>query len=155
ELFEQAKGIDPGQRGVFLAQACGADTSLLAEVASLVAHGRDAGADFLAPPRSVQVEGPNADPTETPPRVSPVGPGFPAIDGYQILRRLGGGGQGIVYEAIQKTTKRKVAIKVLREEAFASKSAQRRFEREVELVAQLRHPGIIAVFNSGTTTDGR
>ncbi len=78
-----------------------------------------------------------------------------AIEGYQIVRELHRGGQGIVYQAIQKTTKRKVAIKVLLEGAHASESAKKRFEREIELVAGLKHPNIVAVFDSGTTAEGR
>ena len=77
------------------------------------------------------------------------------IDGYTLLRELHRGGQGIVYQAIQKGTKRKVAIKVLLEGPFASTSARRRFEREIELVARLRHANIVEVFHSGQTTDGR
>ena len=77
------------------------------------------------------------------------------IEGYEILRELHRGGQGVVYQAIQKSTKRKVAIKVLLEGPFASEKTKRRFEREIELVAQLKHPNIIAVFHSGDTEDGR
>ena len=55
-----------------------------------------------------------------------------AIEGFEIIRELSHGGQGIVYEAVQKSTKRKVAIKVLLEGIYASKSAQRRFEREID-----------------------
>ena len=78
-----------------------------------------------------------------------------AIPGYEIVRRLSHGGQGVVYQAIQTSTKRKVAIKVLLEESYASASARRRFEREVELVASLKHPNIVAIFHSGQTADGR
>ena len=77
-----------------------------------------------------------------------------SIEGYDIVRELHRGGQGIVYQAVQKSTKRKVAIKVLLEGAYASKSSRRRFEREIELVAQLKHPNIISIFHSGQTTDG-
>lgn len=77
------------------------------------------------------------------------------LEGYEILRELHRGGQGIVYQAVQKSTKRKVAIKVLLEGPFASKSARRRFEREVELIASLKHPNIVTVFDSGVTADGR
>ena len=79
----------------------------------------------------------------------------PRIEGYQILRELNHGGQGVVYVAVQQSTKRKVAVKVLLLGAFASRSARRRFEREIELVAGLKHPNIIAVFDSGTTADGQ
>ncbi|HEY3242326.1 MAG TPA: serine/threonine-protein kinase [Phycisphaerae bacterium] len=77
------------------------------------------------------------------------------IPGYEILRELHRGGQGIVYQAVQKSTKRKVAVKLLLEGPFASASTKRRFEREVDLVAQLKHPNIITIFDSGMTADGR
>ncbi|MCH7813059.1 MAG: protein kinase [Planctomycetes bacterium] len=93
---------------------------------------------------------------ETRTRDDPPEPRQPAlaIEGYQIVRELHRGGQGVVYEALQRSTKRKVAVKVLLAGAHASKVARRRFEREIDLVAQLRHPNIITVFDSGTTSDG-
>jgi len=63
-----------------------------------------------------------------------------AIEGYDIIRELHRGGQGVVYEALQRSTKRKVAIKLLAAGRYASKTAQKRFEREIELVAQLTRP---------------
>lgn len=78
-----------------------------------------------------------------------------SLSGYQILREIHRGGQGVVYQAIQESTKRKVAIKILLEGPYASRSARRRFEREIELIAQLKHPNIIGVFHSGRTPDGR
>lgn len=81
-------------------------------------------------------------------------PASESFPGYQIIREIHRGGQGVVYQAIQASTKRKVAVKVLLEGPYASPSARKRFEREIELVAQLKHPNIIAVFDSGQTTDG-
>ncbi|MBU0618518.1 MAG: protein kinase [Planctomycetes bacterium] len=72
-----------------------------------------------------------------------------------VSRRLCTGGQGAVYEAVQQSTKRKVAGEVLLESRDASKPARRRFEREIELVAQLKHPNINSIFHSGVTNDGR
>ena len=77
-----------------------------------------------------------------------------SFPGYRVVRELHRGGQGIVYEAIQKSTKRKVAIKILLAGAHASPSARRRFEREIELIAQLKHPNIIAIYDSGATKEG-
>lgn len=77
------------------------------------------------------------------------------IAGYEIVGELHRGGQGVVYEAIQQSTKRRVAIKVLLAGRFATPEAQRRFEREIELVAGLKHPDIVAVFDSGRTKDDR
>ncbi|MCB9851713.1 MAG: protein kinase [Phycisphaerales bacterium] len=77
------------------------------------------------------------------------------IPGYAILSELHRGGQGVVYEATQQSTRRRVAIKVLLAGRYATPEAQRRFEREIELVASLKHPDIVAVFDSGRTRDDR
>jgi len=87
------------------------------------------------------------------PRATPV-PAHVAIEGYDMIRELHRGGQGVVYEAVQKSTKRKVAIKILLEGRFASSAARRRFQREITLAAGLKHPNIIAIFDSGETPDG-
>lgn len=78
-----------------------------------------------------------------------------AFPGYTVLAEISAGGQGVVYRAIQQSTRRQVAVKVLREGRFASQAARRRFEREIELAAQLRHPHIISIFHSGLAADGR
>jgi len=78
-----------------------------------------------------------------------------AFAGYTIVRELSRGGQGIVYQAVERATKRKVAIKVLLEGADASPAARKRFEREIELVARLKHPHVLSVLHSGVTADGR
>ena len=59
-----------------------------------------------------------------------------AFPGYEIVRELHSGAQGIVYQAIQKSTKRQVAIKVVRE--GPASRAESWFEREIKILAQLR-----------------
>jgi len=81
--------------------------------------------------------------------------GTPVITGYDNLRELARGGQGVVYAATQRSTRRAVAIKVLLDGALSSGAARRRFEREIDLVAGLKHPNIVAVYDSGMTEDGR
>lgn len=71
------------------------------------------------------------------------------IPNYQLLREISRGGQGIVYKAIQKTTKRQVAVKVMREGPFAGARDRIRFEREIEILAQLNHPNIVTILDSG------
>ncbi|MCK6455412.1 MAG: protein kinase [Phycisphaerae bacterium] len=75
--------------------------------------------------------------------------GLPEIEGYDLIREIGRGGMGIVFKAVQRSTKRPVALKVLLEGPFASEQARRRFEREIELAAQLRHPCIVPIYDSG------
>jgi serine/threonine protein kinase len=73
------------------------------------------------------------------------------IPGYEIVREIHRGGQGVVYEAIQLSTKRTVAVKVLLGESFAGERAKWRFEREVKLIAALKHPNIVVIHDSGIT----
>jgi serine/threonine protein kinase len=76
-----------------------------------------------------------------------------SIEGYTHTRPLHQGGQGVVYEALQESTKRTVAVKVLSGGTYATEAAKRRFQREIEIVAQLRHPNIVSIFDSGRTPD--
>ncbi|MDG2201530.1 MAG: serine/threonine-protein kinase [Phycisphaerales bacterium] len=78
-----------------------------------------------------------------------------APDGYEIIRELDRGGQGVVYLARQIRTKREVALKMILQTAFTTERQKQRFEREVELVASIKHPNIVTVFDSGVTPDGR
>ncbi|MBP7937723.1 MAG: protein kinase [Phycisphaerae bacterium] len=96
---------------------------------------------------------PGSDAQGAPPLPHAADSGAPAIDsipGYSIIREIHRGGQGVVYEAVQKTTRRKVAIKVMREGPFASRQDKTRFEREVHVLAALKHPNIVAIHESGT-----
>lgn len=77
------------------------------------------------------------------------GIGPPVIRGYDLVRELGRGGQGDVYEAIQRATHRVVALKTLRFGRYASDRDRLRFEREVDVVANLRHPNIVTLYESG------
>jgi serine/threonine protein kinase len=71
------------------------------------------------------------------------------FEGYQILEELPRGGQAVVYKAIHKATKMKVALKVLLPGLTASAKARRYFKQEVELAARLSHPNIVAIRDSG------
>jgi len=76
------------------------------------------------------------------------------IRGYQLGKELHRGGQGAVYEAEQVATRRACAVKMLLGGRFASEKQHVRFEREVEVVAHLRHPGIVTLYESGLTRSG-
>ncbi|HUI06909.1 MAG TPA: protein kinase [Verrucomicrobiae bacterium] len=80
----------------------------------------------------------------------PVPPHYaPQVEGYQIAGKLGEGGMGAVWRALQLSTRRRVALKLLNPAIIGSDKLRTRFEREVELAASLEHPNIARVYDSG------
>ncbi len=77
------------------------------------------------------------------------------VPGYRILRELGSGGMGVVYEAEQEEPRRRVALKVIRGGAFVGEPLRRLFEREAQALAHLKHPGIAVLYETGVTEDGQ
>lgn len=71
------------------------------------------------------------------------------VAGYQVVRILGQGGMGVVYEAIQPSPRRRVAIKMVSAGA-PSRGALARFRQEAEVLGRLKHPGIAQVFEAAT-----
>lgn len=67
------------------------------------------------------------------------------IGGYRLLRRLGGGGMGTVYEAEQESTGRRVALKLISKDYATSKDALARFRQEGRLASQISHPRCVFV----------
>lgn len=68
---------------------------------------------------------------------------------YRILRILGKGGMGTVFEAEDTTLHRRVALKVMKPAIAASPSARERFQREARLMAALKHDHIVTIFQVG------
>lgn len=75
------------------------------------------------------------------------------IDRYRILHEIGSGGMATVYAALQPHPRRTVALKVLKTDAANHRSV-RRFRREAEILARLRHPSIAQVYDAGTYEHG-
>ncbi len=73
------------------------------------------------------------------------------LDEYRMVREIGRGGMGIVYEAVQEPLGRRVAIKVLPAHLFANEKLRQRFRREAQAAARLHHTNIVPVFNVGET----
>ena len=71
------------------------------------------------------------------------------IGDYTLLRRLGGGGMGVVYEAEQDEPRRRVALKILRSDLISSDRLERS-TREARVLAHLKHPGIAQVLAAGS-----
>jgi serine/threonine protein kinase/Flp pilus assembly protein TadD len=77
---------------------------------------------------------------------------IPVGDRYTVDRELGRGGMAVVYLARDRKHDRPVAIKVLRPEIVAGEDAQR-FLREIQILARLQHPHILALLDSGATDE--
>ena len=82
--------------------------------------------------------------------------GLPAsIGNYAILGKLGEGGMGVVYEAEQRSPKRKVALKIVRGGRLVTDASIKMFQREAETLGRLKHPGIGAIHEAGRTAEGQ
>jgi len=79
----------------------------------------------------------------------PSDPDLERLGEYRILRRLGGGGMGVVYLAVQESLGRKVAIKVMRPGYALHGKSQARFRREIEAISAIDHPGVCTVYEAG------
>lgn len=77
----------------------------------------------------------------------------PQLGQYSLVRKIGGGGMGVVYEAKHTTLHRQTAIKVLRPEK-AGQECLVRFEREARMTALLCHPNTVSVYDYGRTPGG-
>ena len=74
---------------------------------------------------------------------------YPTIDGFRIIREIGRGGMGVVYEAEEERLSRRVALKVLPPSLLTQSKQIQRFEREARAAARLHHTNIVPVFGVG------
>jgi len=88
--------------------------------------------------------------TPLPPAAAPtqVGP-------YRVVRELGRGGMGVVYEAEQASPRRRVALKLTNAAFTPGSYHERLFQAEVHALARLNDPGIAAIYEAGRAEDGR
>ncbi|MBK7876210.1 MAG: serine/threonine protein kinase [Planctomycetes bacterium] len=135
ELFDAVCDLSRAERDAVLERECAGDAELRGQVERLLA--RDADAHALDRP-VLELDRSAAD-APLPDR----------IGRYAVLRVLGEGGMGSVYEALQDEPRRSVALKVMRA-AASSKEHFARFRREARVLGALQHPGIAQVFEAGT-----
>ena len=86
---------------------------------------------------------------QRPAEIAAVAPPWRQLGDYRILREVGRGGMGVVYEAQQLSLGRRVALKVLPKQMLLDAQAKRRFEREARSAAKLHHTNIVPVFGVG------
>jgi class 3 adenylate cyclase/tetratricopeptide (TPR) repeat protein len=172
DLFIAAlERVDPAERDAYLSKACGGDAALLQRVQRLLRLHQDAGSFLegtpVAPNDTAATAGgaensakvsqepiectpdPEADRPTVPTSPGPAPSPPPAFGRYQVRRALGAGGFGAVYLGHDTQLDRPVAIKVLRAGAGPAQTEADQALNEARRLAQLRHPGIVAVHDVG------
>ena len=137
DIFAEAIQIaSPGERAEFVDKACGSNAKLRKNLERLLnAHDCE---DALFDSESDVADSILID-ANTPERFGE----------FEIIREIGRGGMGIVYEAQQESLKRRVALKVLFVGADFSKKAIARFHCEAEAAARLHHTNIVPIHTTG------
>lgn len=133
DLFAQVCDLPVYEQNARLDEACAGDDDLRALVTDLLQSDREA----------------ERRASEHARRTASSDVSAPSVPGYSIQEKLGEGGMGVVWRAIQERTRRVVALKILSPSVIGSDRSLARFEREVELAAMLEHPGIARVYDSG------
>ncbi len=77
------------------------------------------------------------------------------IGAYRIVRKIGEGGMGVVYEAEQQNPRRAVAMKVIRGGRLVPEDHVKLFQRESQVLARLKNPRIATIYEAGRTDDGQ
>jgi len=156
DLFLQARALHGPAQLEFLAANCGDDADLRAAVERLLGH--DTGCDPGDPAWSDDVAS-DAIAYEAASWLresSTAGTACASgsrIGRYRLIRILGSGGMGVVYEAEQDNPRRRVALKVIRPE-LATPHVLRRLEHEAQILGHMRHSGIAQVYEADTFDAG-
>ena len=151
-LLDQLLDLSPTQQEAFLANACGQDPDLRAEIDALLLADRrengileaSVGEHAMRVLAAVDGEGDTVE--LMPASGNHLGP-------YQLLRVIGSGGMGVVYEAVDTRLDRKVAIKLLPPEYSRDPAAKKRFLREARAASSLDHPNLCTIYDIGANND--
>lgn len=153
-LFPRVRNLPPSERKQFLGQACRGAPGLQCALEEMLAEDRaledadEAGGlrpelERLWQDAETTTDQGDESPAPLPERIGP----------FRIIRKIGEGGMGTVFEAEQDHPLRTVALKLLRS-VVADSEMMRRFRREIDLLGALEHPGIARIYEAGTVTIG-
>jgi serine/threonine protein kinase len=134
EILDSALQLPSDQRDAYLAEACAGDAALRSEVESLIA----------ASARSAFLDR-DLLPSLTPTLNMTVGHTGRTIGNYRVVDRIGEGGMGTVFKAVDSRLGRTVALKVISYTSGAGEE-KRRFFREAKAASALNHPNIVTIY---------
>jgi eukaryotic-like serine/threonine-protein kinase len=143
QIYHQALERSEEERPAFLTQACGGDDSLRREVEKLLSFDKKAGSFMESPALDLaaQAMAKKAGPGK---KIDFVGQ---TILHYRVMEKIGEGGMGIVYKALDTHLNRPIAIKVLPPEIVADRERRARFVQEARAASALNHPNIVHVYD--------
>jgi serine/threonine protein kinase len=146
QLYHVALQKKPDKRAAFLEQACAGNASLREEVESLLSFAGDADTCLQAAVREVASEASGVSATETRQSGATTG-ALGKLGRYQLLEKIGQGGMGVVYRAMDPAIGRMVAIKTIlwNDSGGEHSELTARLVRESQAGGRLSHPNIVAV----------
>ncbi len=147
EIFEAALDRAPGEVEAFLDEACGDDAALRESVDALLAADQEDGPAFEPLSRGASVAMASESLGES--------TGERQVGKYRLIKAMGSGGMGTVYEAIRVdgVYDQQVAVKLIRP-GMATDDILRRFRQERQTLAGLDHPNVAKLLDGGATADG-
>lgn len=146
-IFHEATALDPAERRVYLAKACGEDAELRGEAERLIVAHERADGFIETPVISIQGVWPDRGGDE-------VAPGR-LLGPYRVLSEIARGGMGAVYlaERADGQYQQRVALKLIKR-GMDIDPILRRFRAERQILASLEHPNIARLLDGGTSDDG-
>jgi serine/threonine protein kinase len=146
DVFEQAVSLDPTEREAFLDSSCASDTLLRRTVKEMIdSHAQAETEGFMESPVVSYL----------PPDSNPRAMIGQQVGSYRLTQFIDQGGMGVVYlaEPADGFFRRQAAVKLIR--ADLDPKEYRRFRREVQILADLKHPNLVFLYEAGRMPDGR
>lgn len=137
EIVGAASEMDASSREAYVSEQCGSDDSLRLEIESLLRELGDSAALLQSRAAAAYLRSPDFAPGTL-------------LHRYRIEEKIGEGGMGVVYRAVDERLKRVVALKVLRFRLLDS-LCRENLLREAQVAAALSHPNIVSVYDTGSS----